>query len=108
MRDSSVASAVMRSHSLTRRLAMPVKRTGVSLKAASTASVGTASCICEPSITAGRCGNIRMNDQAAASGWVKASIGTPRSIAPAGQRLRPPTGRWRPRRRVRCASPVAW
>ena len=59
MRLSSVASARMRSHSLTRRLAMPMKRTGVSLNAASTASVGTASCICEPSITAGMCGNMR-------------------------------------------------
>ena len=61
MRLSSVASARIRSVSLTRRLAMPTKRTGVLLKAASTASVGTASCICEPSITAGMLGNMRMN-----------------------------------------------
>ena len=82
MRDSSVASALMRSHSFTRRLAMPVKRTGVSLKAARTASVGTASCIWEPSTTAGRRGNILMNFAACASGCVRASIGTPRSMRP--------------------------
>ncbi len=61
---------------------MPTKRTGVSLNAASTARVGTASCICEPSMTDGMRGNMRMNAAAFASGCVKASIGTPRSMRP--------------------------
>ncbi len=50
---------------------MPVKRTGVSLNAASTASVGTASCIWLPSISAGMCGKAAITSCAAASGCEK-------------------------------------
>ncbi|MNY41332.1 hypothetical protein D3C86_1761400 [compost metagenome] len=71
-----------RSHSLTRRLASSVKRTGVWLKAANTARVGIASCICEPLISAGMCGNCLITSLALASGWVKSASATPRSMAP--------------------------
>ena len=56
---------------LTRRFAMPTNRTGTALQAANTANVGTASCICEPSISAGMWGKRRMSSYALASGWVK-------------------------------------
>ena len=61
---------------------MPVNRTGWRLKAAITASVGTASCICAPSIRAGISGKRSMSCQAAASGWVKSAGATPSRTSP--------------------------
>jgi hypothetical protein len=94
--DSSVASAVTRSHSLTRRLAMPVKRTGVSLNAASTASVGTASCICDPSISAGRCGKLAISRRRTRIGLGECVRRRAEIDRAAGQRFgRPEIGRGR-------------